>query len=95
MSEKKQLIDAIGSQLRLQWSEILSEPMTTVLENLLQRLREAEAKQQADLMQTSLTTIGDASLDAVLCPSDVSENSRDLLADLRSAVEFKMKRSAH
>jgi hypothetical protein len=95
MSEKKQLIDAIGSQLRLQWSEILSEPMTTVLKNLLQRLREAEAKQQADLMQTSLTTIGDASLDAVLCPSDVSENSRDLLADLRSAVELKMKRSAH
>jgi hypothetical protein len=68
MSGKIQLIDVIGIQLRLQWSEILAEPVSKFLENLLQRLREAEAKQQALRIGTPLG-IRDAALEAVLCPS--------------------------
>jgi len=95
MSGNKALIDVIGCQLRLQWEEDLSEPSTNVLQALLRRLREAEAKQQPDQMAAPLTAIGDAAFSAVLCPSDVSEKSRDLVADLRLAIEVKMKQNTH
>jgi len=95
MSEKTARFDLIGRQLRLQWAETLSEPMTDVLENLLQRLREAEAKQQMDEMVAPLAAIGDVELSAILCPSDVSEKCKEVVADLRSAIELKVKQNTH
>ena len=67
--------------------------MNNALGTLLQRLRDAEAEQTDEM--APLATIGDAELSAILCPSDVSEKSKDVVADLRSAIELKMKQNAH
>jgi hypothetical protein len=95
MSINKASIDVIGTQLRLQWADTLSEPMTTVLENLLLRFQKLEQRTQPKQALMPLPNIGEPLLYAVLCPSDESDRARGLLADLRSAIQRKISQNGH
>ena len=74
-------LDVIGNQLRLQWADLLSVPLSDVLQNIVDRLYAAEGRQEWKVLPNRAEM-----LDALLTAEAPTLKSKELLAELRASI---------